>query len=170
MFQAVPHALLVYQHSPAFIKRNLLLPRALQAADSSVSLKNLGEPVFPSWPHPREAGERTGCERRASHVLNSEVGEQVEESRKGWSHRGTELRALTQLLESEACQVTQSCCSSLCASIFQSLTSQEPRGCEELDITGHEGAELSRESSRNGEQFSKNRTIFHLPSTTSTVS
>lgn len=168
MFQAVPHPLLVYQHSPALIKRNLFLPRALRATDSCASLKNPGEPVFPSWPHHREAGERTGWERRASHVLNSEVGEQVEESRKEWSHR--ELRALTQLRGLGACQATQSCCSSLCSSIFQSLRSQEPRGWEKLVITGHEGAELSRESSRNGEQFSKNRTVFHLPSTTRRVS
>lgn len=59
MFQAVPHPLLVYQHSPALIKRNLFLPRALQATDSSARLKNPGEAVFPSWPHLREAGGRT---------------------------------------------------------------------------------------------------------------
>lgn len=160
MFQAVPHPLLVYQHSPALIKRNLFLPRALQATDSSASLKNLGKPVFPSWPHPREAGERRGCERRAWHVLNSEVREWVEESRKEWSHRGAELRALTQLLGLGAWQVNQSCCSSLSSSTFQSLRSQEPRGWENLDITSLKGAELSRESSRNGKQFSKTRTTF----------
>lgn len=38
--------------------------------------------------------------------------------------------------------------------------SQEPREWEKLDITGPEGAEQSRESSRNEEQFSKTRTIF----------
>lgn len=93
-------------------------------------------------------------------MLNSEVGEQVEESRKEWSHRGTELRAFTQLFRLGACQVTQPCCSSPSSSTFQSLRSQEPRGWDTLGVTGLEGAELSRESSRNGEQFSKNRTIF----------
>lgn len=129
MFQAVPHPLLVYQHSPALIKRNLFLPRALQATDSSASLKHPGEPGFPSWPHPREAGERAGCERRAWHVLNSEVRE--EGCRKEWSHRGAELRALTQLLGLGAWQVT------LLFSLFLHISVTQKPGTKGRGETGH---------------------------------
>lgn len=131
MFQAVPHPLLVYQHSPALIKRNSFLPRALRATDSCASLKNPGEPVFPSWPHHREAGERTGWERRASHVLNSEVREQVEESRKEWSHRGTELRALTQAGSLSGHPVM------LLFSLFLHISVTQKPGTKGMGETGH---------------------------------
>lgn len=76
--------------------------------------------------------------------------------------RGTELRAHTApwagSLSAHPAVLLFSPSTSL------SLTSQESRGWEKLDITDLEGAELGRES-RNGEQFSKNRTIFptHQP-------
>jgi len=41
MFQAVPHPLLVYQHTTALIKNNSFLPRALQATDPHLPRKGL---------------------------------------------------------------------------------------------------------------------------------
>lgn len=41
MFRAVPHPLLVYQHTTALNKNNLFLPRALQAMDPHLPRKGL---------------------------------------------------------------------------------------------------------------------------------
>lgn len=98
MFQAVPHTLLVYQYTTALIKNELFLPRALQATDcSSAILRNPGEPVSPFLGTSQDDrslyGKQDGEQADLLPVIEghlivvkTEAGEQMEESRKNWSH------------------------------------------------------------------------------------
>jgi len=159
MFQAVRRTLLVYQYTTALIKTSLFSPRALQAT----------EPVSPCLStaqdnrslHRKQDGEQAvllPVTEGQLIVLKTEVGEQVEESRKKRSQKGSGL--------SDSCtswKPVRSPGHAVFLSLFHDFSviqkslltelafnARNQGVCEKLFIMAHEGTDVSMEGSKNG--------------------